>query len=309
MIGTIVLGLAVASSVDVYGELGGQFDSDSHGVVNLGLRTGPLKFELLTDTLQVAYEPARDGGRAWVMLRVQGFAAEMLTFPWTDGAPDPTSALIAPKLALDAGWVDYLAGGFYVGVAANARGYLFFEREETSIEVPDPTARFSPAAFVGWWHPSVSIEIGGRAHLGGDRVGAGVEGRAQWAPDWIVAPHLELRFGAAENLDFLTRTRLGGLNPYVVPLAGAGWAEWWVEDYVAARAGATGHLGPVDVRPFVDLVHFDGQSEIGVGLHTKVTIDEFFVTVIGGYAPNIERGPDVLRFSVWALAGTSWMSF
>lgn len=60
----------------------------------------------------------------------------------------------------------------------------------------------------------------------------------QW---FALLPRFELRAGWARGQDRVLRTRLGGLNPYVVPLAGAAWAEWLVERYVAGRAGYALH--------------------------------------------------------------------
>ncbi len=302
--------LAAASSWEAYGAVGGQVDSDPHGVLDLGIRSGPYRGELRTDTLELTYAPTRSTGRAWATLRLQGFAAQMLISPWANGDKDPSRALVALMSEANAGWVEYLPHGFYAGLSAGARGYAFFARsDETAEPVPDPTGRISPSSFVGWWSESLRAEIAGRAYLGGKRVGGGVEGSFDWSPRWVVAPRLAGWFGAAENLDFLTQTRLGGLNPYVVPLAGAAWAEWWVEDYVAARGGIAVLLGPVEVTPFADVARFDGMNAVGFGVKGHAELDEFFVTAIGGYAPFIERAPGVLRVSVWVLAGTKWMTF
>ncbi len=301
--------LCLAGAPEAFAALGGQLDADPHGVLDAGLRSGPYSLQLRTDTLELSYAPTHTTGRAWVTLRLQGFAAQMLISPWANGAKDPSRALVAMMGEVNGGWVENLGHGFYSGLRARARGYLFFARsEETSIATPDPTARFEPGAFVGYWSEPLRAELGTRAYLGGERVGANVEGTFTWAPAWAVAPRVSAWFGVGENLDFLTTTRLGGLNPYVVPLAGAAWAEWWVEDYVAGRAGVAANLGPVELTPFVDAARFDGTNAVGFGLKTHATFEDFFVTAIGGYAPFIERAPGVSRVSVWVLTGSSWIA-
>jgi hypothetical protein len=49
---------------------------------------------------------------------------------------------------------------------------------------------------------------------------------------------LTLRGGVGEGLDDRTRFLVGGDNPYVVPLAGAGWAEFKADRYMLAEARA-----------------------------------------------------------------------
>lgn len=301
--------LLLAAPFEARAALGGQIDSDPHGVFDAGVRSGPYRLELRTDTLELAYEPSHASGRAWATVRLQGYAAQMLISPWTNGDKDPRRALVALMGEVNGGWVEYLPHGFYAGVSARARGFAFIARSEQTSDVPDPTARLSPAAFVGWWSEALRAEFTGRAYVGGGHVGANLEGAFEWAPRWTVAPRLSGWFGAGEGLDFLTRTRLGGLNPYVVPVAGAAWAEWWVEDYAVARGGIAVTAGPVEITPFVDVAYFDGDDAIGFGAKGHATFDDFFVTVIGGYAPWIARGPGVLRVSGWVLIGSDWVGF
>jgi hypothetical protein len=133
---------------------------------------------------------------------------------------------------------------------------------------------------------------------------------ASWRPTWVVAPRVELRAGLAEDADRVLRTRLGGLNPYVVPVAGAAWGEWWVEDYAAARLGAELHLRPgawaVDAGPLVDLARFDGDHAEGFGVGARVGRGRWYGEVVGGYAPWIARAEGFSRASVWFSLGADW---
>jgi hypothetical protein len=150
-----------------------------------------------------------------------------------------------------------------------------------------------------------------------------VHGALTWLPDTRVgpvalAPRVELRAGAAAGQDDLLRTRVGGLNPWVVPLAGAAWAEWWVEDYAAARLGATvgaGETGPralgFRVSPFADLAAFEddrpgADAALGLGLGLRAWRGRLFVDATGGYAPTIPRAEGLGRGSLWFSLGWDW---
>lgn len=288
--------------------VGGQIDSDSHGAVDVGVRKGAWSAELLTDTVQLRYGPEYADGRMWLAARGEFAAAGLFITPWTDGGPDPSRALLASYGGLEWGAVRYL-GPFYGGVSASARAYVFGGREETKIEVPGPEVVGELYVTGGYWRPT--LQLWGQA---GVRTASGlspsVSVQGSWRPAWIVAPRVEVRAGMADNADDVLRTRLGGLTPYVVPVAGAAWAEWWVEDYGAARAGAELHLRPgawtVDAGPFVDLAVFDAQHAEGFGLGVKATRGRLFGEVIGGYAPWIPRQDGVGRASVWFTLGVDW---
>jgi len=98
---------------------------------------------------------------------------------------------------------------------------------------------------------------------------------------------------------------VGGLNPYVVPVAGAAWAEWWVEDYVAVRAGGEVHTPTVDVLLFTDVAAFDGPqgggTAVGLGLAPTVQVGPVDVALAGGVVPWVERQDGVARWSSYVL--------
>jgi hypothetical protein len=192
----------------------------------------------------------------------------------------------------------------------------------TGAAPPDARAVGTVDAIVGWYTPAAR----GWARAGVDIATTDATalraphlvGAFAWMPDWraggvALAPRVELHAGIAENQDDLLRTRLGGLNPWVVPLAGAAWAEWWVEDYAAARLGGTVGAGEpgakqvgVRVSPFVDLATFDGDAAAGFGLGVRAWRGRLFADLTGGVAPWIPRQDNVGRTSVWFAVGWDW---
>lgn len=142
-------------------------------------------------------------------------------------------------------------------------------------------------------------------------VAAKLNGELRLRPEWTVAPFLEARAGWARRQDFLTRTRLGGLNPYVVPLAGAGWAEFYVQKYGAVRLGPSlaGEYGEVSV--FADTVVFDEQADpiYGFGGRVRFQSDALFVETIAGFSPNLPRRAGHAPTTVWVIAGLDWIPY
>ena len=289
---------------------GGELNSAPHAVVDLGVRKGPLSAQILTDTLDVRYEPGYETWRWWVGGRFEVGAAGPLASRWSDGAPDASSSFLASYVGVDTGVVTYLPAGFYVGGEASVRGYTFGHLDPTMIPVPDETLVVSPALLLGWWQPWARFELRGGADVQPSIVAPRLAAEAVLQPDWWLAPLWEIRAGWAKDQDLITLTRLGGLNPYVVPLAGTGWAEFYVEKYAATRVGVSlsSELGELAV--FTDTATFDDHEPItGFGAMARFNQDQLFVEAIGGYAPFVERKDGTLDMSVWLLAGIDWVEW
>jgi len=296
--------------------LGGELSTTSFGIFDLGLRKGPLSLELLTDTLDIHFSPSLRSGRAWVGLRVETFAAGLMISPWTDGAPDPSRAWNAGYGGLDGGWQHYLPAHFYVGLQGSARAYLFWARESTTLAPPGLTPVFSAEAVIGHYTEESHIQLraGGDAEL--DRIAPHVYAEASLRPNWAIAPRIELRAGWAMNQDAILRTRLGGLNPYVVPLAGAAWAEFWVENYVALRAGpslrtALPGRGPhsLELALVGDVVGFDGRTAVGFAALSTWKYRRLFLNASLGWAPWLPRQGNVPAIAGFLLFGADWGAF
>jgi hypothetical protein len=289
---------------------GGQIDGDPHGTVDVGVRCGPWSLELLTDTIDARWQPEGEGHRSWVGLRLEALAAGLMFSPWTAGAPDPSRALFASYAGIDAGRIEYLAHGFYAGVEGSVRGYLFSRRSAaTQIAAPAPTLVLSPQLRVGWWSEEAELVATGGADVEQRVTAPKLTAFARATPHaWLgsIAPLFELRAGWAEREDAITRTRLGGLNPYVVPLAGAAWAEWWVEDYAALRGGIDVRMLEAEFAWGLDVARFDGASAFGLFALFRRGFGPVEVDAVFGWAPEIPRQSGVPRVSGWLRVGAPW---
>ncbi len=121
------------------------------------------------------------------------------------------------------------------------------------------------------------------------------------------------------NEDDLTRPRLGGLNPYVVPLAGAPWAAWLSERFVAFQLSAPIAVwGEVELSPLIDLIYLEdperadrsalseSRSEgwlAGLGLLLDMRLGAWQVDVKAGWAPPLRWQRRQPHFSAYLLVG------
>ncbi len=127
--------------IEWHAAAGAQIDADSHGDVNLGLRSGAWTFALRTDAPEITWAPKGERGRAWVTARGHAFAAAMYISPWTDGAPDPGRALRASSVGAEAGWVGYGPAGVYAGGRAALDGVFFGAQSGTVVAIVDRPGR------------------------------------------------------------------------------------------------------------------------------------------------------------------------
>lgn len=294
---------------------GAQLDSSSHGVVDLGARKGPLSLQLLTDTVELRFEPEDRGGRWWLAVRGEAGAAGLFPSPWRAGSPDDARSLLAFYAGLEGGALAYLPHGLYLGVEGTARRWFFRATDSTQGSVPEDRFVISPSMLAGWWSKPFHVWI----RAGADVDGGDTSGRLTmeltlfpWArhrratPRPWLTPLVEVHAGWLDDPSDVTRERIGGLNPYVVPLAGAGWAELWAERWAAIRAGPALELGPLRLALVADGVRYEGGKAYGLALLSRVTFGALYGEASLGFAPELERGPGVSRFSGWLLAGFDW---
>ncbi|TNE85916.1 MAG: hypothetical protein EP330_23545 [Deltaproteobacteria bacterium] len=285
----LLLATLSAAATEWYADLGGQFDADGHGIASVVMKDGPWSVALYTDTLELRAAPELDRGRAWAAVRAEAGAAGLLISPWEDGAPAPEQALIAGYFGADGGAVRYLPHGLWVGGELRTRAWWFLPMESTTIEVPGWTNVATVDALAGWWTTPASVDVALGTDLRDDRLSPHVTLRARWTPEWTVRPVVRVWAGWADGQDRLTRTRLGGLNPYVVPLAGAAWAEFLVEDYAAAQVGPELHLERWSLALLADVAHFSRRTELGLEPRLRVQPGKLGFDLAFGYAPTLER--------------------
>lgn len=289
--------------------LGGEFSSDSHGIFDLGYRRGPWAIQLFTDTLELSYEAAAGRFSGWGKLRGEAGIAGLMPFPWLNGAPAPELGHYASYVGGELGGMMALPYGLALGAVGGAYQYTF-----TATEV----------GTLGDW-PASSPYVGGdvattfshrhlwaRARAGLAYTVSGISPHADvvisatrrvWGDiDGLVLIHA----GWAENTDRITRTRLGGLNPYSVPLAGAAWAEWWVEDYLATRVGLNYTASRTLFTGFMDGAAFDGQEALGLGFRIKHVFGWGEAEATVGYAPYILRQEGISRVTGYIMLARPW---
>lgn len=289
---------------------GGQIEASSHGVLDLAWRRGPWSAGLYTDTLELRWAPEDREGRAWLALRGEGGAAGLVSTVWHAGAPAPEQSYLGHYVGVDGGRLVYGPGGLYGGAQLQGRQYLFGPTDATTVEVPSPTFLLSGDALLGWWRPFASAwlrlgldwssreaQLSPHAHL---EARSTLSGR--------VVPRLELRAGLSQDADAMALARLGGLTPYGVPLAGAGWFEFWAEDYAALRAGPELQVGSVRAAAVWDGAFFHDPREetdraAGMGLLLGARRGRWWGELSGGYGAWVPRAEGVSPASVWFRVG------
>jgi hypothetical protein len=79
---------------------------------------------------------------------------------------------------------------------------------------------------------------------------------------WRLQARTDAAWGDGE--DDLTRSRIGGMNPYVTPVAGAPWAAWLSERYVSGRLSSHIRVGDDQEIGFAgDVVYLADASRTG----------------------------------------------
>jgi hypothetical protein len=340
--------------------VGAEINADSHGALDLGWRRGAWSVELITDTLDVRWQPRWERGRAWAAVRGEFGAAGLMISPWSLGAPVPEASLLASYGGVEGGAVRYLPKGLYAGFDAHARMWAFGETARTDRAclggesctgggVPNPELRLEAAGIFGWWTPHIQGWVRAGSQLAPQTqqalmglcstypawdpmydcaIGSTLQPFVQLTAmarhkDWRLAPRIELRAGTASGQDAISRTRIGGLNPYVVPLAGAAWAEFWVESYGAVRAGPSLQWDTFRLDAVVDAAvwsepldwgDYGADSEqsgvaetqgVGFALLTRTQPKRWYVDAQGGLAPWLLR-QDGVAWSVWLAVGADW---
>ena len=343
---------AAAAELEWRAMVGGQVDPAPHGVFDLALRTDDWELGLYTDTLQALWTPSGDRGRSWLGTRNEALIAGLTIDPWLDGALARELGWTTSYLGLEAGTVRYGPKGLYAGLQGNGRRYLL--GEGLLVAQPDPVLTATAdkldksdvfivraEAVGGWWSPAAHAWLIAGLDWVPDAVDPVVHGQkvqphlnltATWRPEeGLLVPRAELRAALASGQGGLTATRVGGLNPYVVPVAGAGWGELWAESYVALRAGPEVHKGPVRVGLLGDLAlvqddvwrdlreelwllqqdpavfaSYDGDRPLaGASLQARYQPARFYVEGALGRG-FLERAPGVSPYAGWVLLGLDW---
>ena len=125
----------------------------------------------------------------------------------------------------------------------------------------------------------------------------------------------ELAFFGA-GLDDLNRLRVGGLNPYVLQVAGAPWASYLAERALAARwSWHVRLIDDLEVGALADLAWVDdlrrtgtskGDVIVGAGIFLDMRWRDFQLDIQGGVAPQLAASRPATQLGVFAALGWQW---
>lgn len=256
------------------------------------LHDGQLHARFNTDTLQLGVEDiALDGPDLRLGFYAQGEAifAGLLPDYYQRGLLVAARGFHAGYLLANLHLKKAIASQHFLTSELALRRWFFARQDDTAtaLQLPEETWVFEPALRYTLWllerDPSLeeshrpSLRIRGLA-LGADLEmmvrgdaspwGAQEDPRNRPAPvglalrQWLRAGHqllpwarlqLTQQAGFGFGLDDLYRTRVGGMNPYVVPVAGLPWAALLASNYVALQLSAHFKVWQeLEVGPWVD---------------------------------------------------------
>lgn len=123
--------------------------------------------------------------------------------------------------------------------------------------------------------------------------------------------------GTGMHEDDLTRTRLGGSNPYVVPLAGAPWAAVLAGTFISAelslhvRIWRELELGFLAQGAAVEDLQRIGENDLdfvgGLGAFADFRINAFQIDLRSGWTPSLRADP-MGHWNVFLSFGWQWQS-
>lgn len=296
-------------------------DAATSLVIDLGVRRQAWSAQLLTDTLDLRFSPELAHGRAWVALRGELGAVGMVHAPWAGGRPVPEQGFWGAYVGGEAGALRYGPHGLYGGVSTRGYRVSFIEGPSTEVRIPAPTPWLLAELVGGLYRDRghVWMRLGVQHDALGEALQPHAHLTATASPGGELGAVTELRAGVAQGQSFLTRTRVGGMNPYVVPVSGAGWGEWWAETYAIGRVGPrlsvdkSGHVfthrlvvdgGVADDRTVAS------QSDLamvwGLGSLNRWTHDRWFADLDLGWGAGVPRDRSAPPLSAWFAIGQSW---
>lgn len=138
--------------------------------------------------------------------------------------------------------------------------------------------------------------------------------RAGWQLHPRVRTELVERAAFGAGQDDLVRDRLGGLSPYVVPMAGAPWASWLSQTHLSGqwswhvKVADDLELGPLATATVLTDRARVGDSDavdaiFGVGGLVDWRHGPWQVDLRGGWSPTVSELSDQTSFSAWLSVG------
>ena len=295
------LALAAPATTEWRWAVGAQVDPASHGIVDLGIRYRGFSAQVLTDTLDLRFRHRVPQGEWQFGARLALFGAELLFSPWENNAPAPEEALRAGYLGADISRAWWFSDGRYIGLSSELRHYTFGAWRESTRDIPDATLRARTGVKLGIWRRDLQTEILVGHLIEEARHGGWIEARLESppGPGWGLANRTHL--GWSTGLTRLSRFRLGGLNPYVVPFGGLGWAQYWVERYVVQRLGVafSANTIPLDLQLGTDIGFWDRvELQLSMVAAARFKLGVYECAMMGGMTALRDGQAD---FGNWSL--------
>ncbi len=309
--GSAAAGFDAVAAPEVGGHGWALFDLRGNGVVG----RGDLHVNFNTETLYVGIERLRVADRWEFngAIRAEGAIAGVLT-DWRQGAVMRTErGFYASYAQAFAAIKWHPADGHSLELVVGGRGWYFARTPNAqTLTLPTDTWVFEPRLrYTFWrlsaegdeWRPSAivprvegfaaGVELGldlradtaawgalAGVDDGRNRPSAVIAMARQWARAGVaLGARVRLQVDEfaswGDGEDDLTRVRVGGMNPYVVPVPGLPWAALLCERLVAAQASVNVRLPTAgahevgisiaggafnDVRRVADLLRFDGAA-------------------------------------------------
>ncbi len=310
--------------------------------------------ELNTDTLRLSYDrlrfgPVELGFTAAGELLIAG----LLTDYYRDGVTDPARGFYASYAAASS-WAKLGVGPHFFELAATARRWFFTRAGDTSPALtlpPEAWVGEFRARYTLWMlRPDPSLYQPQRLLPRVRGVELGLDERSDAAPwgardpalppvdprnapgrtilmarQWLragAALHARVRVQLDEtaswmwNEDDLVRLRVGGFNPYSVPLAGAPWAGYLsgklaaVDGSLHVRVWRDHEVGVVADGVVLDDPRRVGANRAGllggIGAFVDGRVGPWQLDVRGGWSPTTQPGSPAGSWGLYASAGWAW---
>jgi len=290
-----------------------------------------------TETIQLGYYNRRLGSSNWrisAQLKGELQLAALLYDYYRNGVRIPENGFHASYFEAGTSLRSDFAPHHTAELTLRGRQWFFSDRDgETgeSFILPNDPLVFEPRLSYRFWNvdytthaadwlrPLARIEgvtfgIEGGVDLRSDTTAWGNEGDVRNAPDdliahgrqwlragWRLSPGVRLQLAEAMRIgsgdDDISRERIGGSNPYVVPVHGVQWAAFMASDHLSTQLSLHGRVGgehelglAVDASALRDIDRVGADEfglALGVGAFADLRWERWFLEARFGYAPDI----------------------
>jgi hypothetical protein len=288
--------------------------ADTRPLLNINYRSDEYALRIANDRIQLSREWVNNHA-SWILIEGQGYQSHATAFPWENGAPALWKGYNTSYTGIWSGQIrdwqanERIPGNFFVGGEGKIRYYWFHNTSEHQ-NPPDSGVRISLNTIFGWNAANFSSHLNvGQNIIQSQQFSLQPFVQLQFTYEDELQPHkidalspwIEGEIGWGDNLDDINKYRVGGLHPIGVQFAGAGWGEWWLEDFSTMRLGMTQNFyrknGSIQIGLHADFLLSAEITSASFGQRTIVHWHNWSSTIHWGYAPWIPRQQGVPRIS------------